>query len=99
MIVGKDYNYRISSKSRRGEILFQGSVWCGDNSRAARFRGRRLQRSIRTHVHIQSIALAFENCVFACVCVLRVRDMLGAQTKYLFNSSKNTVYTLSRSRA
>ena len=43
--------YRISSKSRRGEILFQGSVWCGDNSRAARFRGRRLQRSIRTHVH------------------------------------------------
>ena len=43
--------YRISSKSRRGEILFQGSVWCGDNSRAARFRGRRLQRSIRTHVY------------------------------------------------
>ena len=27
--------YRISSKSCRGEILFQGSVWCGDNSRAA----------------------------------------------------------------
>ena len=45
------HTYRISSKSRRGEILFQGSVWCGDNSRAARFRGRRLQRSIRTHVH------------------------------------------------
>ena len=41
---------------------------------------------------LQSIALAFENCVFACVCVLRVRDMLGAQTKSLFNSSKNTVY-------
>ena len=45
------HTYRISLKSRRGEILFQGSVWCGDNSRAARFRGRRLQRSIRTHVH------------------------------------------------
>ena len=43
--------YRISSKSRRGGILFQGSVWCGDNSRAARFRGRRLQRSTRTRVH------------------------------------------------
>ena len=43
--------YRISSKSRRGEILFQGSVWCGDNSRAARFRGRRLQRSIHTLVY------------------------------------------------
>ena len=43
--------YRISSKSRRGEILFQSTVWCGDNSRAARFRGRRLQRSIRTRVH------------------------------------------------
>ena len=27
--------YRISSKSRRGGILFQGSIWCGDNSRAA----------------------------------------------------------------
>ena len=35
---------RISSKSHRGEILFQGPIWCGDNSRAARFRGQRLPR-------------------------------------------------------
>ena len=26
--------YHISSKSRQGEILFQGSVWCCDNLRA-----------------------------------------------------------------
>ena len=26
--------YRISSKSCRGEILFQSTVWCGDTSRA-----------------------------------------------------------------
>ena len=44
-------NYHIFSKSRRSGILFQGSVWCGDNLRAARFRGRRLQRSTRTRVH------------------------------------------------
>ena len=31
--------YRNSSKCRRGEILFQSPVWCGDNSRAARFEG------------------------------------------------------------
>ena len=43
--------YRISSKPRHGGILFQGSVWCGDNSRAARFRGRCLQRSTCTRVH------------------------------------------------
>ena len=46
-----DWKYRISSKSCHGEILFQGSVWCGDNSRAARFQGRRLQRSTRTCIH------------------------------------------------
>ena len=43
--------YRISSKSRCGGILFQGSIWCGDNSRVARFRGRHLQRSTRTRLH------------------------------------------------
>ena len=43
--------YRISLKSRHGEILFQRPVWWGNNSRVARFRGRRLQRSIRTRVH------------------------------------------------
>ena len=43
--------YRISSKSRHGGILFQGSIWCGDNSRVARFRGWRLQRLTRTRVH------------------------------------------------
>ena len=32
------YIYRISSKSCRGGILFHGSIWCGNNSRAARFR-------------------------------------------------------------
>ena len=38
--------YRISSKSCRGEILFQGPVWCGDNSRAA-------STEIDTHVRTQ----------------------------------------------
>ena len=44
--------YRISLKSCRGGILFQYSIWCGDNSRAARFRGQHLhvQRSTRTRV-------------------------------------------------
>ena len=45
------YRYRISSKSRCGEILFQGSIWGGDNSRAARFRRRRLKRLKRMCVH------------------------------------------------
>ena len=43
--------YHISSKSHRGEILFPGPVWCGDNSRAARFRGQHLQRSACTCAH------------------------------------------------
>ena len=51
--------YRISSKSRHSEILFQGSVWCGNNSRAARFRGWRLQRSTRTHAYTPSIISLF----------------------------------------
>ena len=42
--------YCISLKSCCGGILFQRSVWCGDNSRVARFRGRHLQRLTRTHV-------------------------------------------------
>ena len=56
--------FRISSKSHRGEILFQGSIRCGDNSRAARFRGgRHLQRSTCTHVH------SFNSCMHVkCLC-------------------------------
>ena len=61
-----NFNYRISSKSRRGEILFQGSVWCGDNSRAARFRGWHLQRSTRTCAYMPSIISLF-------VCMYNVR--------------------------
>ena len=34
--------YRISANRRRGVYLFCCSVWCGDNSRAAFIRGRRL---------------------------------------------------------
>ena len=45
------YKHRISSKSRHSEILFQGSVWCGDNSSMARFRGWHLQRLTRTCIH------------------------------------------------
>ena len=44
-------NHRISSKFHRSEILFQGSIWCSDNSRAARFWGWCLQRLIRTCGH------------------------------------------------
>ena len=51
--------YHISSKSRCSEILFQDSVWCGDNSRAARFRGWRLQRSTRTRAYTPSIISLF----------------------------------------
>ena len=40
------YKYRISSKSHCGEILFQGPVWCGDNSRA-------VSTEIDTHAHTQ----------------------------------------------
>ena len=43
--------YHISSKSRRSEILFQGPVWCSDNSRAAKFRGRRLY--VATEIDMQ----------------------------------------------
>ena len=43
--------YRISSKYRHGEISFQSPVWCGNNSRAARFQGQRLQRSVCTCAH------------------------------------------------
>ena len=45
------YMHCISSKSHSGEILFQGPIWCRDNLRVARFRGQRLQGSIRTRVH------------------------------------------------
>ena len=30
--------------------FIQGSIWCGDNLRAATFLGRRLRRSTRTHI-------------------------------------------------
>ena len=53
-------NYRTSSKSCHGEILFQGPVWCDNNSRAARFQGRCLQRLILMHVH------SFDNKPFVC---------------------------------
>ena len=54
--------YRISSKSRRGEILFQGSVWCGDNSRAA---STEIDTHARTHkpscMHVKC-PCAYGNC-------------------------------------
>ena len=43
--------YSISSKYGRGEIWFQGPVWCSDNSRAARFQGRHLKRSTHKQAH------------------------------------------------
>ena len=39
---GLNVVYRISANRRRGVYLFRGSVWCGDYSRAASIRGRRL---------------------------------------------------------
>ena len=41
----------ISQKSCHNEIILQGSVWCGNNSRVVRFRGWHLQRSTRTEFH------------------------------------------------
>ena len=38
----RQHNYRISANRRRGVYLFRWSVWCGDYSRAASIRGRRL---------------------------------------------------------
>ena len=40
-----------------GEILFQGLVWCGDNSRAVRFRGWYIQRSTRACTYTASIKI------------------------------------------
>ena len=37
-----EWSYRISANRRRGVYLFRWSVWCGDYSRAASIRGRRL---------------------------------------------------------
>ena len=58
---------RISSKSHHSKILFQGPVWCSDNSRAARFQGRHLQRLTNMPVH------SFHNkpiCMHAkCACI------------------------------
>ena len=59
----------ISSKSRRGEILFQSSVWCGDNLRAARFWGWRLQRSTCTRVYTP---LIIHVSLFVSTCNARV---------------------------
>ena len=75
-------NYHISLKSHYGEILFQGPVWCSNNSRVAKFRGQRLQRL--THMHIHACTASFNNkpiCInfmhvkCACACVNYYRSL------------------------
>ena len=79
--------YRISSKSHRGEILFQGSVWCGDNSRAASTEidmhaRTQLQLELcrahtpRAHI-VQSIDLLSLHCC-AIICELQRNDGIAA---------------------
>ena len=56
--------YCISLKSRCGEILFQGPVWCGDNSRAA-------SAEIDKHMGL-TISIAahlYERVLHMCICI------------------------------
>ena len=81
----KYWSYCNSLKSRCGKILFQGPVWCGDNHRAARFRGWHLQRLTHTRV------CSFNNEP-TCMYVYNVRvhtyivdDPLPCHGRYLFS--------------